>query len=369
MSFYDQLHAYREFDVAAYCADVTPNQVARALQKDQLSPLDFLALLAPAAEPFLEAMAQKAHQLTKQHFGRTILLYTPLYLSNYCSNRCVYCSFAAHNRLQRKQLRLDEVEREAALIAASGLKHILLLTGDAPEIASLDYLADAIAIIKKYFTCIGVELYALDEAGYRRLIAAGVDQMTLYQETYDEARYDQLHLWGPKKDFRFRLDAPEAACRAGMRNVNIGALLGLAEWQRDAFFTALHGLYLQERYPSAEISFSLPRIRPHKGAFAPACLVTDKQMVQLMTALRLWMPRAGITISTRETAQFRNHIVPLGVTKMSAGVSTSVGGHGEPGDGEGQFEIADPRDVSTMAAAITGLGYQPVFKDWQVFEP
>jgi 2-iminoacetate synthase len=310
-------------------------------------------------------MARRAHTLTLAQFGRTIVLYTPLYLSNHCTNGCLYCSFNHKNRIGRRQLTLDEVEDEARTIAASGLKHILILTGDAPAIASVDYIANCCRVLDRHFTSIGIEVYALTEAEYRYLIEAGVDSLTLYQETYNETLYDRLHPTGPKRDYGFRMDAPERACRAAMRSVNVGALLGLDDWRRDAFFTGLHARYLQDRYPETEIGVSLPRIRPHVGGFQPACTVADKHIVQIMTAFRLFMPRVGIAISTRERAPFRDRLLPLGVTRMSAGSCTAVGGHTDGDNATGQFEISDERSVPEMVAMLRRSGWQPVFKDWQ----
>jgi 2-iminoacetate synthase len=220
--------------------------------------------------------------------------------------------------------------------------------------------------LKKYFTSIAIEVYALERDEYAQVIEAGADLLTIYQETYNEELYDRIHLKGPKKDYRFRLDAPERACQAFIRAVNIGALLGLdSNWRREAFFTGLHANYLQDRFMDTEVSISLPRIRPHEGGFEPGCVVNDKNMVQMMLAFRLFMPRAGITISTRENAQFRNNIIRLGVTKMSAGSTTAVGGHTQKEENTGQFDISDERNVSQMREAVLSLGYQPVFKDWQ----
>lgn len=365
MSFYDLLSHYQDFDFDSFMVNVEEQDIHRILGKTKITPIDYLTLLSPKAETQLEAIAQKAHTLSVQHFGKTILLFTPMYLSNYCGNHCVYCGFNTANKIPRKQLSLDEVEREAQIIAATGLKHILILTGDASKIATVDYLVDCVKVLKKYFTSIAIEVYALERDEYQRLIEAGVDALTIYQETYNEQRYDSLHLKGPKKDYRFRLDAPERACQVKMRSVNIGALLGLDNWVKDAFFTALHAEYLQRKYPEVEISISLPRIRPHEGEFQSAETVTDRNMVQMLTAFRLFMPRAGMTISTRERSTFRNQIIRLGVTKMSAGVNTAVGGHTQQQEQTGQFEISDERNVPEMKEAISRLGYQPVFKDWQ----
>jgi 2-iminoacetate synthase len=367
MSFYSRYTDFSEDRIAHRFASATGVDVQRVLGKRTLSWEDFLLLLSPAAEPYLEQMAQQAHRLTVSQFGRTMVLFTPLYLSNFCTNRCLYCGFNRDNRITRRQLTLQEVEAEAKAIAATGLKHILILTGEAPAMASLRYIEDCCAVLKRHFPAIGTEIYALDQKGYDRLIRAGVDSLTLYQETYNPDLYAHLHPGGPKQDYRFRLDAPERACRAGMRSVNIGALLGLDDWRRDALFAGLHASYLQDRYPETEIGISLPRMRPHAGGYQPECIVEDRHIVQIMTAMRLFMPRAGITISTRESARFRDRLLPLGVTRMSAGSSTAVGGHTAGEASAGQFDICDERSVPEMAAMLRRAGWQPVYKDWQHF--
>lgn len=365
MSFYDRYAAFLEEGVFQAAGSANEGHVRRVLGKNILSPEDFMCLLSPAAEPFLEQMARKAHALTVSRFGRTMVLYTPLYLSNFCTNGCLYCGFSRQNAIARRQLTLGEVEAEARAIAGTGLKHILILTGDAPAVASVDYIEGCCRVLKRYFPAIGIEIYALSQADYGRLIAAGVDSLTLYQETYNETLYRRLHPQGPKRDFRYRLEAPARACRAGMRAVNVGALLGLDEWRRDAFFAGLHAHFLQGRYPEVELSVSLPRMRPHAGGFQPACMVEDRHIVQTMTALRLFMPRVGINISTRENARFRDRLLPLGVTRMSAGSCTAVGGRMDAGEATGQFEISDSRSVPEMVAMLRQAGWQPVFKDWQ----
>ncbi|MDW7675935.1 MAG: 2-iminoacetate synthase ThiH, partial [Bacillota bacterium] len=326
----------------------------------------FLALLSPKAESHLEEMAQKALRLTVQHFGKVIFLYTPLYLANYCVNECVYCSFSIKNKITRKQLSMEEVEQEAKTIAQSGIRHILILTGESRKKSSIDYLKGCVEVLKKYFSSIAIEIYPLTELEYGDLINSGVDSLTIYQEVYDESAYDQLHIKGPKKDYRFRLDAPERACKAKMRAVNIGSLLGLENWRKEAFSTGLHAHYLQNNYIDTEISLSLPRIRPHLGQFHPKSVVDDKSFVQILLAYRLFLPRAGITVSTRESAEFRDNLMKLGVTKMSAGSSTEVGGYSGEDSDQGQFDISDERSVEEMRKAIYGHGYQPVFKDWDI---
>ena len=365
MSFYEDVITYRDLDVESYFNTLTDEKIAAVLQKWRINPMDFLALLSPLAQNQIEEMAQKAHEITIRQFGRTIMLYTPLYLSNFCNNQCVYCGFNQKNKIERKQLTLEEVEREAAQISESGLKHILILTGDAPKIATMAYLEDCCRILSKYFTSISIEIFALTEKEYLRLVNAGVDSLTIYQETYNEALYKELHLKGPKTDYLYRLDAPERGCKTGMRSVNIGALLGLDDWRKEAFLTGMHGDYLQRKYPETEIAVSLPRIRPHAGEFQPAFIVEDIDIVQIMTAMRIFMPRMGIAISTRENEVFRNNILPLGVTKMSAGSCTAVGGRTSEEKTTGQFEISDERSVPEMVSMLENSGWQPVYKDWQ----
>lgn len=366
MSFYDEYLRYTPEFIEDVLQKVTTADILKIIAKDRLLPTDFLALLSPKAEEHLERIAQKAHQLSVRHFGRTILLYTPVYLSDYCTNQCTYCGFNVTNAFTRKQLSLEEVEEEARSIAASGIQHILILTGDAHKIAGLSYIKNCVAILKKYFSSIAIEVYAMDAGEYAQLAESGVESMTLYQETYNPVLYDQLHIKGPKKNYQYRLDAPERACRGGMRSVNVGALLGLDDdWRRDGFLAGLHAYYLQEQYPSVEISLSLPRIRPTMGVCEKGNMVSDKNMVQLMTAFRLFMPRAGMPLSTRESAVFRDHAIRLGITKMSAGVQTAVGGHINSQENSGQFAVSDTRSVQEMSDAISKLGYQPVFKDWE----
>jgi 2-iminoacetate synthase len=365
MSFYDTCLRIQKLDLGKRFAAASTEDVQRVLQKSSIGENDFLTLLSPAAESFLEGMAQKAHHLTVRQFGKTILLFTPMYLSNFCTNRCLYCGFNISNRISRKQLTLDEVEAEAKAIASTGLKHILILTGDARKIASIHYLKDCIRILSRFFSSISIEIYALETLEYAELIDAGIDALTIYQETYNQSLYKELHTKGPKTDYRFRLDAPERACIAGIRSVNIGALLGLDDWRMEAFFTGLHAEYLQRFFPEVEVSISLPRMRPHAGDFQPGNIASDKNLVQIMIASRLFMPRAGITISTRESEVFRNNILKLGVTKMSAGSSTKVGGHTISENDTGQFDICDHRTVAEMKELILSKGYQPIFKDWQ----
>ena len=366
MGFYKRYLEYKDFDFDYFFSKITDDDIERIIAKDNLTELDFLTLLTKKAEKYLESMAQKAKALTLQHFGKTILLYTPMYIANYCINQCVYCGFNAANKITRKKLTPEEVENEAETIAETGLKHILVLTGESGKASPPSYIKECVEILKKYFTSISIEVYPLDKKEYAELIEAGVDGVTLYQEVYDEEVYDKMHIKGPKKNYRYRLDAPERTCMAHVRNINIGALLGLTGWRSEIFFTALHASYLQDKYPDTDVCISFPRIRSQTGNFKPSSIVSDINLVQMITALRLFMPRAGLTISTRENPMLRNNLIGLGITKMSAGSSTEVGGHSMDNKSEGQFDISDERSVEEMKKMIYAKGYQPVFKDWQM---
>lgn len=365
MGFYDLWSTLDPEGVLERIESATEPAVRRALSARRCTPSDLMALLSPAAAPFLEEMAQRAHETTRRHFGRQVLLFTPIYISNHCVNQCLYCGFSARNHIHRRQLTLAEVAVEADAIAESGLKHILLLTGEAPGIATPAYIEESLAILSRRFTSVGIEIYPVDETGYARFVAAGADTLTVYQETYNAELYKTLHPAGPKRDFRFRLEAPERAAQARMRGVNIGGLLGLDNWRREAFFTAMHAGWIMDTFPEVEVGISTPRMRPHAGGYAPAHDVGDADIVQIITAFRLFLPRAGITLSTRESASFRNNVLPLGITRMSAGSCTSVGSHTDE-EGTGQFEISDERGVAEMAAHLKSSGYQPVYQDWRM---
>lgn len=365
MGFIKIVEAYTPEHLNEMVHGVTETQVMQAIAKDHLTEDDFLALLSPAASHHLEAMAERAKALTLQHFGRGVLLYTPLYIANHCSNRCVYCSFNVANDIKRSQLTMAEIEQEAQAIRDDGFRHILILTGEDKHKTPVSYIIEAIKVLKKYFEAISIEIYPLSEEEYRKVIEAGVSGLTIYQETYDQARYSKLHLKGPKRHYQNRLDTPEYGARAGMNFINIGALLGLTDGIYDAFMTGLHAAYLQKHYPSVEYGVSLPRMRPHIGAFQDFTPIEDPYFVQVMLAYRLFLPSMSINISTRELPDFREHLIPIGATNISAGVSTKVGGHVEGEDDSApQFEIADNRSLEEMKAVIQKLGYQPVLKNW-----
>jgi len=363
MSFEKEIKKYENFDLDGYFNNLIEKDIENALDSDYQDLFQFLTRLSPLAENYIEEMAQLAHGITKQYFGKTIQLYTPMYLSNFCINQCLYCGFNTTNKIERKKLTLQEVKNEAAYIAKTGLKHILILSGESREKSPLSYIKDCIEILNEYFTSISIEIYPLKQNEYRELIDAGIDGLTIYQEVYDKTIYNKVHVSGPKNDYLFRLETPERACKAGIRTVNIGTLFGLNKWEKEALFLALHAKYIQDNYPDVEVSVSIPRIRPHSGNFNLTHEVRDINLVQFILNFRIFLPRVGITLSTRESAALRDNLLPLGITKMSAGSSTSVGGH-TIRDNSNQFDISDDRDVDEMRGMLLAKGYQPVLKDW-----
>jgi 2-iminoacetate synthase len=367
MSFYDSYAQYKEFDLDTFFLDTSFFDIERAMQCEKPEVKQFISFLSPKAENYMEDMAQRAHEITLRYFGRSMQLYTPMYVSNYCQNQCLYCGFNSKNNVARKKLSLEEVKKEAECIAATGLKHILILTGESRVESPVSYIRDCIKILRQFFSLISVEVYALTEDEYLQLVSEGAEGLTLYQEVYDQKVYGQVHSAGPKKDYRFRLDAPERGAKSGMRNINIGVLLGLAEWRKEAFCLGMHAEYLQDKFPDVEIGVSVPRIRPHTGDFKAACEVNDKNLVQIILALRNFLPRLGITVSTREAPELRENLLPLGVTRMSAGSTTSVGGHtlaAHENCNSSQFEISDKRNVDEIKSMLERRGYQAVLKDW-----
>ncbi len=362
-------HARRSGAIGLASAD----DVRRVLRKPRLTEDDFAVLLSPAAGEELEALARRAEGETLRHFGRAKQLFAPLYLANYCTNKCVYCGFHAGKGIDRKALTPGEIEEEAKALAATGLRRVLALTGDAPKRTGADYIAMGVEILARWFPSVGIEVQALTLEEYAMVARAGADSMTMFQETYNPELYASLHRAGPKRDFAFRLDAPQRAALAGMRGITFGALLGLGDWRFDMFMLGMHAAWMQQTFPHLEVSFSLPRLRPCNEeenqaggdgkAFDPV-LVSDREFVQAMTALRCFLPHAGITMSTRESAFLRDKLLPLGVTKLSAGVCTAVGGYAAQEHKDVQFVIDDQRSVPEVVAALEDMGYQPVFADW-----
>jgi 2-iminoacetate synthase len=338
--------------------------VLSALSKDSLDFNDFAALLSPAAEPLLEKIAVRAKDETSRHFGNAIGMFTPLYVSNYCENACVYCGFNRDNKIRRASLSIEEVEEEMKAISGSGLTDILILTGESRKFSDIGYIGECVKKASKYFGSIGLEVYPLNSGDYSYLRECGADYVTVFQETYDPSRYEELHIAGPKRIFSYRFDAQERALIGGMRGVSFGALLGLGDFRKDAFACGLHAYHIQKKYPHAEIAFSLPRLRPFINHGNDENPVHEKQLLQVALAYRIFMPFAGETISTRESAKFRDNIVGLCATKISAGVSVGIGERGSEKKGDGQFDISDPRSVDEIRKALTEKGLQPVFNDY-----
>lgn len=355
------LSAAEAFDYEAF----TGADVRRALDKAALKPEDFAALLSPAAMPYLEEMTKRAQLETRRHFGNSINLFTPLYIANYCENYCIYCGFNCRNKIHRARLNAKEIEREMQTIAATGLEEILLLTGESPRMSNVEYIGEACKIARKYFKVVGLEVYPMNTADYTYLHDCGADFVTVFQETYNPDKYETLHLAGPKRIFPYRFNTQERAVRGGIRGVGFAALLGLDDFRKDAFATGMHAYLLQRRYPHAEIAFSCPRLRPiiNNDKINPKD-VHEPQLLQIITAYRLFMPFASITISSRECARFRDNIIKIAATKISAGVDVGIGGHSGEARGDEQFEIDDGRTVEEIYSMILSENLQPVMSEY-----
>jgi 2-iminoacetate synthase len=331
-----------------------------------LSLDDFAAMLSPEARPHLEDMAQRAHQATVRRFGRTVHLFAPLYLSNECVSVCTYCGFSADNEIARRTLAPVEVLAEALALKAQGFRHLLLVSGEHARIVSKDYLVECVRLLAPEIPSLSVEVQVWDTDTYRRLVDAGCDGVVVYQETYDPSTYAEVHRKGKKRNYQWRLEAPDRAAAAGMRRLGLGVLLGLhRDWRADAVALAAHARDVMKRQWRCEVSVSLPRLRPAAGGYEPADPVDDVSFVQLLCALRLFLPEVGITLSTRERPELRDALVRLGVTSMSAGSHTEPGGYASPSDAEPQFEVSDTRSPGEMATVLRAAGYDPVWKDWQ----
>ena len=354
-------------EMNSYDADIyTAKDVKEALAAETCSVDNFKALLSPAALPFLEEIAQKAQKETRKHFGNSVAIFTPLYIANYCENYCVYCGFNCHNKIKRAQLNAEEIEKEMQAIAETGLEEVLILTGESPNKSSVEYIGEACKIAKKYFKLIGLEVYPMDSKDYAYLHECGADFVTVFQETYNSDKYKTLHLGGRKRIFPYRLNAQERAIMGGMRGVGFAALLGLDDFRKDALATGMHAYLLQKKYPHAEIAFSCPRLRPiiNNDKINPKD-VHEPQLLQIICAYRIFMPFASITISTRECERFRDNIIQIAATKISAGVNVGIGGHSQEEEkGDEQFEISDGRSVDEIYHMIGDNGMQPVMTDY-----
>ena len=357
----DDVLKYRD---AFQDTDFTATDVKNALRKPGLTPHDFMALLSTAAQPFLEEMAQKAHTVTRRHFGNSISIFTPVYFANYCENHCIYCGFNSHNKIKRARLNDEELHQECQNIAAEGFEEVLMLTGESPHMSDVHYIGNAVKIARQYFRQVGLEIYPVNTDDYAYLHQCGVDYVTVFQETYNADKYETLHLAGNKRVFPYRFYAQERALRGGMRGVGFAALLGLDDYQKDAVSTGIHAWLMQKKYPHAEISLSCPRLRPiiNNDKINPKD-VDERKLTQILCAYRLFLPFASIVVSSRENAHYRNNIVKIMATKVSAGVCVGIGGHLKADHsevGDEQFEISDNRSFSEMYSTIKKMGLQPV---------
>ena len=352
-------HTLRERIAACGAAEV-----ARALARPRPDLDDLAALLSPAAEPHLAEMAQHSARLTRQRFGNVIQLYAPLYLSSFCANRCAYCGFSAGNSMPRRVLSFEEAEAEAMILHQRGFSHILLVSGEAPARVGVEYLETLALRLRDRFAAIAIEVQPLETSEYARLFAAGVTAVAVYQETYDRVVYDQVHLAGRKRDFDYRLATPERAAAAGLREVGIGALLGLSDWRSEGLAMGHHLAYLRKAFWRTGLTVSFPRIRPAKGEFAPLAPVSERDLTQLIFALRLFDPDLGLYLSTREEARYRDGMLGLGPTRYSAGSCTVPGGYGDTAASGAQFEIGDQRSLDEVSLAVRAKGLDPVRKDW-----
>ncbi len=342
----------------------TAADVEQALSRSKRTLEDFKALISPAAAAYLEPMAQYSRRLTQQRFGKTIQLYVPLYLSNECQNICTYCGFSLDNKMQRRTLTGMEIMQEAAAIKQMGFDHVLLVTGEANQTVHLSYFKKALELLRPQFAHISMEVQPLDEADYCALIAEGVHTVLVYQETYHRDDYKLHHPKGKKSNFYYRLETPDRLGRAGVHKIGLGVLIGLEDWRTDSLFTAMHLQYLERTYWKTRYSLSFPRLRPFSGGLTPKVEMTDKELVQLICAYRLLNEELELSLSTRESAVFRDNVIKLGITAMSAGSKTNPGGYVvAPGSLE-QFEISDERTPAEIAEVITRQGYEPVWKDW-----
>ncbi|WPQ64128.1 2-iminoacetate synthase ThiH [Chitinophaga sancti] len=342
----------------------TAVDVEQALHSSRRTLEDFKALISPAATPYLADMAALSQQLTRQRFGNTMQLYIPLYLSNECQNICTYCGFSLDNKIARKTLNRGEVLAEVKAIKDMGYDHVLLVTGEAQQTVGLPYFREMLELIRPHFANISMEVQPMDQSDYEALIPLGLHSVLVYQETYHEADYKLHHPKGRKSNFNYRLDTPDRLGKAGIHKIGLGVLIGLEDWRTDSFFTALHLQYLEKTYWQTRYSLSFPRLRPCAGGLMPKTVMNDRELVQLICAYRLLSPEVELSLSTRESPRFRDHVIQLGITTMSAGSRTNPGGYTIDADSLEQFEISDERSPFEIAAMLQANGYEAVWKDW-----
>lgn len=365
MTFKSLFNQYHWDDIQKRIYQTTAPDVERVLAKNKHGLDDFIALLSPAAAAYLEPMALLSRQLTQQRFGKTIQLYAPLYLSNECHNICTYCGFSMDNQIKRKTLSNAEILLEGMALKAMGFNHVLLVSGEANQTVNVDYFKNAIALLRPHFSHISIEVQPLSLEEYQELKFAGVHTVLVYQETYHQEVYRKYHLKGKKSNFYFRLDTPDRIGQSSMHKVGLGVLLGLEDWRVDSFFNACHIDYLQKTYWKTKYSVSFPRLRPAEGTVEPNFIMEDRDLLQLICAYRIWNPDVEISISTRENERFRNHIISLGATSMSAASKTNPGGYVVDQQSLEQFETSDERSLEEVKEVIKKVGYDPIMKDWE----
>ncbi len=364
MTFSDVHSKYNWEEVKNSILQKTSKDVERAIISDHCSLEDFKAMISPAAEPYLEQMAYRSQQLTLKRFGKTIQMYIPLYVSNECANGCIYCGFNCKNKINRCTLSKDEILEEVKVIKEMGFDNILLVTGEHPAHCGIDYIEEVVTLVQPYFASVSVEIAPMDCDEYIRLKNKGLNSVYVYQETYNKERYPLYHPRGKKSDFHYRLETPDRLGQAEIHRAGLGCLLGLEDWRTDCFFTALHLDYLEHMYWKTKYCISFPRLRPHAGSFKPQYPVSDRQLVQLIFAYRIFDPELEISLSTRENPYFRDNMVGLGITNLSAGSKTEPGGYTHPDKELKQFEVSDDRTVEEIERMLKQKGYEPVWKDW-----
>lgn len=342
----------------------TGSDVQRALETNKRTLEDFKALISPAAAAYLEPMAQLSRQLTQKRFGKIIQLYIPLYLSNECTNICTYCGFSLDNKVRRKTLTEEEILKEVRVIKDLGYDHVLLVTGEANQTVHVEYFKKVLKLIRPHFAHISMEVQPLDTEEYTELIPLGLTSVLVYQETYHKEDYRKHHPKGKKANFNYRLETPDRLGQAGIHKMGLGVLIGLEDWRTDSFFTALHLQYLEKTYWQIRYSLSFPRLRPFSGGLEPKVEMSDRELVQLICAYRLFNEDIELSLSTRESENFRDHCVQLGITSISAGSKTNPGGYAVEPESLEQFEISDERSPELIANMIKSKGYEPVWKDW-----
>lgn len=364
MSFEKLFETYNWEEIKRKVYETTPSDVERSLAKTKRSVHDFIHLVSPAAEPYLERLAQESKRLTQQRFGKTVQMYIPMYLSNECQNICTYCGFSLDNKIPRRTLSELDIRMECEAIKKLGFDHILLVTGEANTTVGMPYFRKMIPVVQEYFAQVSIEVQPLDQIDYEELVALGMYAVLVYQETYHKADYKLHHPKGKKSNFSYRLDTPDRLGKAQVHKMGLGVLIGLEDWRTDSFFNALHLTYLQRTYWKTKYSVSFPRLRPNAGGLEPKVVMNDKELVQLICAYRLCFPDAELSLSTRESEHFRNNVIPLGITSMSAGSKTNPGGYEAAEESLEQFEIDDTRSPKEIEQLIASVGYEAVWKDW-----